>query len=696
VLHAFTKDLATPRPPPVILPRAVEYLSAATPHPSSAYRPDVDGLRAIAVCSVVLFHCGFWPISSGFVGVDIFFVISGYLIGGIILRDTKAGRFRLGHFYARRARRILPALFVVVTAACASGWFLLSASEYRAVGATAVSTLLAYSNFSFWRFQDYFVNGARFWPLLMTWSLGVEEQFYLLLPFLVLALRRYAWSTLLTVLSAATLASFGLALYWTRATPMAAFYLLPGRAWEFGVGIILAALEMRFGPGWCLFSDRWRQKTLNALAWLGLLLLAIGVTGFDESTPFPGLMAVLPVLGAALLLAAQGSWVNQRLLSNKPIVFVGLISYSWYLWHWPFISYVRIIVPNTPPTWLLATFAAISFVIAVLSWRLVEIPFRRLRLSPRRVLRSYAFALAIALVLPMAIRLTGGFPERMDDDTKQLETLAADGRGEKCLAWLENKINFSGECVSVVATRPNVALIGDSHAAALAAGLRQLAAQQNLGYRIFAASSCPPLLNVTVSSKQFSALMDVCAAFVPRVLKEITADPSVEYVVLAAMWYAPLADYRYHYVDVRAPAATINGSELLRQGLQSTIDLLTAAGKKVVIVTDSPTWSFNPFRLELANSINLRKILAGLMCIDCPFFSKDEAGLRYVANVDYQNTIRDLRLETHDNVRFFDIWDKFCDSNRCEFNAASSSLLFFDTNHLSINGSRLVASAIKF
>jgi hypothetical protein len=348
-------------------------------------------------------------------------------------------------------------------------------------------------------------------------------------------------------------------------------------------------------------------------------------------------------------------------------VFVGLISYSWYLWHWPIISYVRIIVPNTPPTWLLATFAAISFVLAVLSWRLVEIPFRQLPLSPPRVLRSYAFALAIALILPMAIRLTGGFPERMDDDTKQLETLAADGRGEKCLAWLENKINFSGECVSVVATRPNVALIGDSHAAALAAGLRQLAAQQNLGYRIFAASSCPPLLNVTVSSKQFSALMDVCAAFVPRVLKEITADPSVEYVVLAAMWYAPLADYRYHYVDVRAPAATINGSELLRQGLQSTIDLLTAAG-----------------------------ILAGLMCIDCPFFSKDEAGLRYVANVDYQNTIRDLRLETHDNVRFFDIWDKFCDSNRCEFNAASSSLLFFDTNHLSINGSRLVASAIKF
>jgi hypothetical protein len=334
--------------------------------------------------------------------------------------------------------------------------------------------------------------------------------------------------------------------------------------------------------------------------------------------------------------------------------------------------------------------------VAVLSWRLVEIPFRQLPLSPRRVLRSYAFALAIALILPMAIRLTGGFPQRMDDYTKQLETLAAAGRGEKCLAWLENKIDFSQEFVSVVATRPNVALIGDSHAAALAAGLRQLAAQQNLGYRIFAASSCPPLLNVTVSSKQFSALMDVCAAFVPRVLKEITADPSVEYVVLAAMWYAPLADYRYRYVDVRAPAATINGSELLRRGLQSTIDLLTAAGKKVVIVTDSPTWSFNPYRLELSNSVKLRRVLGQLMCIDCPYFSKDEADLRYVANVDYRNTIRDLHLETHGNVRYFDLWDKFCDSKGCQFKTADGSLLFFDTNHISINGSRLAASAIKF
>jgi peptidoglycan/LPS O-acetylase OafA/YrhL len=299
MLHAFTKDLGASKRPPVILPRVLEYFSAGTPHASSAYRPDVDGLRAIAVSSVVLFHCGLWPISSGFVGVDIFFVISGYLIGGIILRQTKAGQFRLAHFYARRARRILPALFVVVTATCAVGWFLLDASEYRAVGGTAVATFLAYSNISFWRFQDYFHNHARFWPLLMTWSLGVEEQFYLLFPFLVVALRRFAWTKLCAVLAIATLASFGSALYWARVSPMGAFYLLPGRAWEFGVGVILAALEMRFGPGFCLFSDRWRQKTLNPAAWLGLLLLTIGVTGFDERTPFPGLTAVLPVLGAA-------------------------------------------------------------------------------------------------------------------------------------------------------------------------------------------------------------------------------------------------------------------------------------------------------------------------------------------------------------------------------------------------------------
>ena len=532
-----------------MLSQTIDVHPDAAPQARSRYRPDIDGIRAIAVTSVVLFHAGL-PLHSGFLGVDIFFVISGYLIGGIVLRETTNGRFNFAGFYARRARRILPALYVVVLFTCFAGWFLLSAGEFRAVGSTAVSTLLAVSNFSFWQFQDYFKTDAKLWPLLMTWSLGVEEQFYLLFPFLIIAISRIAPTRLLVVLAMVTLASFILALWWNKYFAMAAFYLLPARAWELGVGAILAAWETKQDSRLFTLSKNSRLHWVEEPpAWLGLTLLV--VSAFDGTILFPGLVAVLlAVLGTALLISTETSWVNMRLLSNRPIVFVGLISYSWYLWHWPLMSYLRIIAPKTLSVRLLVLMAAISFVVAAFSWWFVERPFRRAKLSAHQTLRRYAFASAIALAFPVAIRIGDGLPFRLSDEAKQLDTIAIAGRGDDdCFVWLNRKSPPSKDCVFVRHNRPTVALIGDSRARALATAIRELTAQKDLGFRILTHGMCPPLLNVSIEWKIYPDFIQACAAFVTEALREVVSDPSVETVILAGAWYGPLNTYKYHYVD---------------------------------------------------------------------------------------------------------------------------------------------------
>ncbi len=474
------------------------------PQSEPSYRPDIDGIRAIAVTSVVLFHAGIPPFRSGFVGVDIFFVISGYLIGGIIIRDVSRGKFDFVKFYARRARRILPALFLVVLFTCVAGWLLLDASEYRYVGATATSALLAVSNFSFWRFQDYFAPDARLKPLLMTWSLGVEEQFYFLFPFLIIFTARLAAKRIIAVLAMVTLASFALSVSWSNAYPAAAFYLLPSRVWELGTGAILAAWEStKPGQFAAMMQSRWLRETLS---WIGLLLVVIGITAFDEFTRFPGTMALIPVIGAACLIATGGSSINDRLLSSRPMVFIGLISYSWYLWHWPLMSYLRIVVPYEPPMWAFAIVTAGSLAVAIISWRFVEQPFRSMRLAAAPTLVRYAAALGVALALPVVVRESDGLPARLPEAAKSVEAVATLGRGGKCLALFEDAPNLSSECVSSSPDQSSVALLGDSHAGALADAFRELATQQNLGFRIFAKSSCRPLLDVGIWSKEYPDL----------------------------------------------------------------------------------------------------------------------------------------------------------------------------------------------
>ena len=346
------------------------------------YRADIDGLRAIAIISVVLFHAHVPLFGGGFVGVDVFFVISGFLIGGIVFRDVRRGRFTFATFYTRRARRIVPALLGVSLVMSAVALALLPPEPLREFAKSNASALLGAANVRFWVLTHFQGADWQLDPLVMAWSLGVEEQFYLFLPPLMLALHRFAPKAVAATIIGVSLLSLALSVHWSSSQPSAAFYLLPGRAWELGVGVLAA-----------LWQDRARRRIGRRFAqWLSVIALAAilaAVVLFDEQTRFPGFAATLPILGTAALIVAEPSTINRLLLASLPMRFVGLISYSWYLWHWPLIAFARVSLGHEPSPVIFAVIVLLSFLAAVLSWRFIETRFRQptARLNAKVLLR---------------------------------------------------------------------------------------------------------------------------------------------------------------------------------------------------------------------------------------------------------------------------------------------------------------------
>ena len=355
------------------------------------YRPEIDGLRAIAVAAVILFHAGFSLFSGGFVGVDVFFVISGFLITSIIVEDLKTGRFSVLRFYERRARRILPALFTVMAACVPFAYRLLSPDDLKDFAQSLAAICLFASNVLFWGESGYFDTQAELKPLLHTWSLAVEEQFYVVFPLLLLVAWRLGRKFLLTLIGIIAVASLVTSIAEVRNFPSAAFYLLPSRAWQLLVGALASFV-----------ADRWpsvalRQPSVRlageAIGWGGMAMIVLSLFLFSEQTPFPGLNAVLPTLGTALvLLGASGHTSVGRMLAWKPLVGLGLISYSAYLWHQPLFAFTKHALLADLPTDLAVLLCAVTIVLACLSWRYIEQPFRN-----RNVIsRGAVFAMSAA------------------------------------------------------------------------------------------------------------------------------------------------------------------------------------------------------------------------------------------------------------------------------------------------------------
>ena len=360
--------------------------------PSPAYRPEIDGLRAVAVLSVLFFHLGLPGVSAGFTGVDVFFVISGFLITSILMQDLALNRFSLMRFYRRRALRILPPLILVLGVTLLFGFAILLPGELRETGRAALASLFFLSNVFFWSRVDYFTPDAKENPLLHTWSLGIEEQFYLIVPLILWGLWRWFRPALVPVFALSVVLSFALSVWAVQGHATAAFYLLPARYWEMGAGALLAMLLPRLAPVLAR-APLWAEGLGSA----GALAIAAGLFLLSPASAFPGANALWPVLGAAAVIAAGGTTWAGRFLSLPPMLFLGRISYSLYLWHWPLIVLWKLRMGPVLSMGEQVALGAVAVALATLSTRLVEAPFRHLpaRISDARVLAVSALALGV-------------------------------------------------------------------------------------------------------------------------------------------------------------------------------------------------------------------------------------------------------------------------------------------------------------
>ena len=457
--------------------------------PSSRYRPDIDGLRAIAVMLVVNFHAFPEAAPGGFIGVDIFFVISGFLITGIIARELDQQRFSLLAFYNRRIRRIFPALIVVLFATLVLGWLWMLPAAYTQLSADVVASAAFFSNFALLWQSGYFDIESAKKPLLHLWSLGIEEQFYLFWP-LILMLAARLRLRILVVAAIIGIASFVLNVALIGPNPVATFYLPFTRAWELLAGAALAC-------GWSHVSQT--STASNWRACIGLALIAAAVAVLDTTRTFPGWWAILPVAGAALLLSAPAAWVCRTLMASRPLVWIGLISYPLYLWHWPLLVFFGIIKfgPLTLPERELILL--LSALLAWLTYRLVESPFRFGRPSSLRLAGLCAGMVLVAAAGGVVVQ-GRGFDSRLPPEIREMADVSKDimkWRVNECLIDLRSQMSFADSCVDRD-RRPLIFVWGDSTAGALLPGLRRAQQVRDFGIAQFTSSSCPPALNADV------------------------------------------------------------------------------------------------------------------------------------------------------------------------------------------------------
>lgn len=663
--------------------RGVRDLSGANNGARSGYRADIDGLRALAVLSVVFYHAEVPLIRGGFTGVDIFFVLSGYLIGGHIAAELGKGVFRFTHFYQRRAKRILPAFFVVVSFVLATGLLLLAPDELMDTGKNALAALGSISNIYFLRYANYFQASSDLNPLLMTWSLGVEEQFYLLLPPLLLLCSRLRKGRLMmVVVGLITAASFIYASIEVFRQPSRAFYLLPSRAWELGAGVLLALAERK---GSVFLA--WIRSSRVLCPALGLALISAPMFLLRPITPFPGLWALPTVLGTVLLLASGTSAFNRKVLSSSPLVLIGEVSYSWYLWHWPLLAFLRVVSGGPLKLWAAVVAAVVSFGLAVASYYVIEQPFRRSTTPPIRLLVRYGvLGTALALV-PLLFWKTHGVPQRYRSTT----TFATATRTDECLAdYGERGPKDGSRCAPSPSIGPVVALWGDSHAAALAPALRAEVTDRGGNLAEYLKSSCLPLAGYAKSVPGHPSVVEECIEFNQKVLERIQTNAHIRTVVLAGRWEDPFLDdapeplLEAHERLLAASEPLAEEKERLVAGLEKNIAALEATGKHVVVIDDVPNFDFDPLYRTRTDAIPTRKMLASWMKESDIPAGRAPASFRDAA-ARSEEALRLVHAQNQE-VPVIDLRSMFCDGNGMCAYMEQGRLLYADPQHLTAAG----------
>jgi peptidoglycan/LPS O-acetylase OafA/YrhL len=525
-----------------------------------------------------MYHAGF-SCSGGYVGVDIFFVISGFLITSLIWKDLESGLFTFAHFWERRARRIVPAMIVVTFMTLAAGWFLLLPPDFKSLGRAAASQAVFAANIHYWQDSGYFAEAADEKPLLHTWSLAVEEQFYLLVPFLLWwmfrnpAMRRRP--VVISVLGMGFALSLSLSIFGVNHYPGATFYILPTRAWELLTGALIAFLP----PASLMLSYRGLRE-LFALT--GAAFILIPICFYTPETRFPGLAALPPCLGAALLIWANGHAPTAigKALSMKPVVFIGLISYSLYLWHWPFLAYSKYIALTPLSLSTRSLLVGLGFLFAGLSWKYVETPFRRLKVAASRksVFAHAAAGLAIVFCCGSICLAMQGFPGRYPAEAQGFANAVFDRAFINDLTVADGvNGNFVQIGVTNPALSPTVLVWGDSHAMAAMPAIDAFLKERGLAGRAATHSSTAPVVdwyNVATHS-----LNEDSIPFSNSVIAYVRSQ-QIPIVILSASWWG------YAYKDQEEKKA-------FHASIVKTVRQLAAAGAQPWLLLDVPHHSFN-------------------------------------------------------------------------------------------------------
>jgi peptidoglycan/LPS O-acetylase OafA/YrhL len=660
------------------------------------YRREIDGLRALALLPVILFHAGIQTFRGGFVGVDVFFVISGYLITSIILAEQQTGTFSLMSFYERRARRILPALFVVVFACVLFAWLWMLPGEMKAFAKSVVAVSTFTSNLFFWTESGYFAPTSQLRPLLHTWSLAVEEQYYLLFPLFLLLTWRMGKRWVVSLLIVGGVISLAWAQWGAFHMPGATFYLLPTRGWELMFGVLVAFYLFDKG------NHKRTAQTVDQLASLiGILLIIYAVFAFDEQTPFPSFYALVPTLGTALvILFAREQTIVGRLLSSRVLVGVGLISYSAYLWHYPLFVFARFRSIDEPSQTMLLALAFTAMLFAYVSWNYVEQPIRSRHLFERStVFVTTAIGSGVLLLIGWAGYITNGFPARWDSNVLIVASNTEDHWRQLKAGGcnLEDSDFTLKRCVRGISTQPPLhAIWGDSHAAAIVLELEKSFNERGLSFLQYTKYNCPVSLDLHIQS--YKAQDHNCDLFTKSVMRDL-ADKKIHTVILVSRWDWYVEGIGFDNGEGGAERQSVrvstNEKDLYTQVptdqekvLASYIDTILSLLRdlqQVILVYPVPT-----------NGWDVPKRLMKLL-----MFNNFEP---VALSTDYSRVSQRLSkvneafdgIGEHPNLIRIKPDEIFCDTyinSRCVAHL-NGAPLYFDTDHLSDAGARLVVDAI--
>lgn len=655
---------------------------------NTKYRPDIDGLRAIAVLCVIGFHAFPEYIHGGFVGVDVFFIISGFLITRIILTGLDENKFSFIDFYKRRIKRLFPSLLTILLACYILGWFILFSDEYKQLGKHIAGGATYLSNIILWQESGYFDNSSETKPLLHLWSLGIEEQYYLIWPLFIWFLWKIRLRSPLVILAIAA-PLFVLNIFQIKVDKISTFYLPHTRFWELLLGAALASATISSKTNKTQFytddpeayhrahgeSHRHAKLLIDIASCTGICIVLAASFWISKDTPYPGWWALLPTVGTVILIAAgPNAWVNQTILSNKILVWLGLISFPLYLWHWPLLSFARIIESTSPSVGLRASLAALSIALAAFTFYCIEKPIR-FGISSRRLPLYLLSALLLMGIVGLHAYSKDGIGSRM------LVTTHADMENElhrpafideACKKYIHNDNPQFTYCrYNDVKGKETIAVIGDSHAHAAYTGLAESMGESGNNTVLLAMNACPTFIGGEYGSD--SEQIESRKKQIDAIIKYISEKSDISKVILVSRGTLYMTGKGFGEAEKEMNSPPLIQADQFKQALQTTVDFLSSYGKKTYYVMENPEIGIDP-----------------RICISRPLKSSSDLCSINKATVETRQQVYNTLVNSVQNTEIINVIDTFCPDSDC-FIVKDNKLLYADDDHLSVSGSRFQA-----